>query len=82
MDPLEILTNKENVFPVFQPIFSADEQIVIGYEILGRYRDEDGTHSLGSFFHDESVPDEYRMEIEDDLQMQALERIFLIIVSC
>jgi EAL domain-containing protein (putative c-di-GMP-specific phosphodiesterase class I) len=76
MDPLEILTNKENVFPVFQPIFSADEQIVIGYEILGRYRDEDGTHSLGPFFHDESIPDEYRMEIEDDLQMQALERIF------
>ena len=38
MDALDILTDLENVIPYFQPIFSADEQRVIAYEVLGRYR--------------------------------------------
>ena len=74
MDALEILTDLENVFPVFQPIFSADEQRVIGYEVLGRYKGEHGTVSLGPFFLDEGIPEEYRLEVDNLILKLALEK--------
>lgn len=50
MDALEILSDLENVFPYFQPIFNADEQRVIAYEVLGRYLSKGKAISLGPFF--------------------------------
>ena len=60
MDALDILTDLENVIPYFQAIFSADEHKVIGYEVLGRYNGINGIESLGPFFLDESIPEEYK----------------------
>lgn len=74
MDALEILTDLENVFPFFQPIFSADEHRVIGYEIFGRYQSESGVVSLGPFFLDESIPEEYRLEVDHTVVKKALEK--------
>lgn len=74
MDALEILTDLDNVFPYFQPIFSADEHRVIGYEIFGRYRSEDGVVSLGPFFLDEGIPEEYRLEVDHTVLKKALEK--------
>jgi EAL domain-containing protein (putative c-di-GMP-specific phosphodiesterase class I) len=76
MDALDILTDLENVIPYFQPIFSADEQRVIAYEVLGRYQSEGNIISLGSFFHDDSIPDEYKFEVDQLLVQKALERAF------
>ncbi|HHY73933.1 MAG TPA: EAL domain-containing protein [Bacillus bacterium] len=76
MDPLEILTNKESIMPFYQPIFSADDQEIIGYEILGRMKVEQDFRSIGSFFDDESVPDEYRIEIDDFLTKKALNEVY------
>lgn len=78
MDALDILTDLENVIPFFQPIFSADEQLVIGYEILGRYISDDQPISLGSFFQDEQIPDEYKFEVDQLLLKKALEKALLI----
>ncbi|OEH94227.1 EAL domain-containing protein [Bacillus solimangrovi] len=75
MDPLDILTNKDQAFPCFQPIYSADEHIVVGYEVLGRIHDGAIIRSLGSFFHDESVPDEYRLEVDDLILNKALKKL-------
>lgn len=50
LDPLDILTNIEDVIPYYQPIFSAEEQKVIGYEVLGRIKVESEVKSLGPFF--------------------------------
>ena len=50
MDPLEVLTNLDNVVPFFQPIFSADEHRIIGYEILGRYLTNEGTNQPWTLF--------------------------------
>jgi EAL domain-containing protein (putative c-di-GMP-specific phosphodiesterase class I) len=73
MDPLDVLTYKENIIPYFQPIVGAEEQLIVGYEVLGRYKDPIGTiHSLGDFFHDETIPDEYRLEIDYYIQSLAL----------
>ncbi|MCY7604677.1 EAL-associated domain-containing protein, partial [Bacillus altitudinis] len=73
VDPLDILTNIEDVFPHYQAIFSAEEQKVIGYEILGRMKLESGTVSLGSFFTDSSIPDEYKLEVDQKVLSQALD---------
>lgn len=49
MDPLDVITNTEKIVPYYQAIFSADEQKVIGYEILGRIHMEGEYKSLGFF---------------------------------
>ncbi|WP_053362009.1 EAL domain-containing protein [Bacillus sp. FJAT-27251] len=64
MDALDILTNKEHVFPFFQPIFSADEHRVSAYEILGRFQTDQGPVSLGPFFQDRDIPEEYKLEVD------------------
>jgi EAL domain-containing protein (putative c-di-GMP-specific phosphodiesterase class I) len=64
MDALDILTNKHNVLPFFQPIFSADEHRVSAYEILGRYQTDQGPVSLGPFFQDRDIPEEYKLEVD------------------
>ncbi|KKK34372.1 diguanylate phosphodiesterase [Mesobacillus campisalis] len=64
MDALDILTNKDRVFPFFQPIFSADEHRVTAYEILGRFQTDQGPVSLGPFFQDQDIPEEYKLEVD------------------
>ncbi|MEH7177355.1 EAL domain-containing protein [Neobacillus vireti] len=75
MDALDILTDLENVIPYFQPIFSADEQRVIGYEVLGRYQSEGNIVSLGNFFLDDQIPEEYKYEVDLLLVQKALELV-------
>jgi EAL domain-containing protein (putative c-di-GMP-specific phosphodiesterase class I) len=76
MDPLDILTNLSMVTPHFQAIFTADERKVIGYEVLGRIKTEEGWESLGSFFRDKTIPDEYRLEVDDLVVKKALDYWF------
>ncbi|WP_042356411.1 EAL domain-containing protein [Bacillus rubiinfantis] len=74
MDALEILSNLDNVFPYFQPIFSADEQLIIAYEVLGRYISEGNIISLGPFFQDQGIPDEYKFEVDMLIVRKALDK--------
>lgn len=67
MDPLDVLTNLDKVIPYYQAIYSADEQRIIGYEVLGRIKLNDEIESLGEFFQDENIPDEYRIEVDDSI---------------
>lgn len=73
MDALDILTDLDHCFPYFQPVFSADEHRVIGYEIFGRYNGNGQLISLGPFFQDKSIPDEYRLEVDNAVLTKALE---------
>ncbi|WP_100403167.1 EAL domain-containing protein [Bacillus sp. FJAT-42315] len=72
MDALEIMSQLDHVTPFFQPIFSADEHKIIGYEVLGRFLIGNEARSLGPFFHDQEVPDEYLIEVEDLILKKAL----------
>ncbi len=74
MDAMEVLTNLECLQPYFQPIFSADAHEVIGYEILGRYVQDSSVESLGSFFQDESIPEEYKIEVDNHILERALSK--------
>lgn len=73
LDPLDILTNMEAVLPHYQPIFSADEQKIIGYEIFGRIKINSEIKSLGPFFLDPSIPEEYKIEVDEKILKIALE---------
>ncbi|MFC3884298.1 EAL-associated domain-containing protein [Bacillus songklensis] len=75
MDPLDILTNLDQVIPYYQAIFSADAHKIIGYEVLGRFQTEDKAESLGPFFHDDAIPDEYRIEVDQVVLAKALDYI-------
>lgn len=74
MDALDILTDLENVFPYFQAIFSADEHRIIGYEIFGRYRSEAEVISIGYFFEDQQIPEEYRLMVDNTILKKALDQ--------
>ncbi|MED1469714.1 EAL-associated domain-containing protein [Bacillus salipaludis] len=74
MDALDILADLENVIPFFQPIFSAEEQSVVAYEVLGRYKSEGNIISLGPFFQDDQIPDEYKFEVDQIVVSKALEK--------
>jgi len=75
MDPLDIIDNMDKIMPVFQPIISAVKHDVIGYELLGRYIEPDGTKSLGDFFNDPEVPDEFKTEVDQRLLEMALDQL-------
>ncbi len=75
MDPLEIITNLQNVKPAYQPIVSAIRHNVVGYEILGRYWEGNEWVRLRSFFLDNEVPDEFKMEVDQHLTQIALSEI-------
>ncbi|MFY4773542.1 EAL-associated domain-containing protein [Metabacillus sp. RGM 3146] len=75
MDSLDILTNAEHIIPYFQAVYSADEQTVIGYEILGRIKVDQKVESMGPFFLDDSVPEEYKIEMDDLVLKKALEKV-------
>ncbi|MFL0472837.1 EAL-associated domain-containing protein [Priestia sp. 179-F W1.4 NHS] len=75
MDPLDVLTNIEKTLPYYQAIFSADGHRVIGYEVLARFQNEGEIESLGPFFHDDAIPDEYRIEVDYAVLTQALEHM-------
>lgn len=65
----------ERVFPVFQPIISLDSNQIIGYEVLGRYRDNsNNVISLGDFFNDSTVSNSEHMLIDCAIREQAVEQ--------
>jgi EAL domain-containing protein (putative c-di-GMP-specific phosphodiesterase class I) len=73
LDALDILSDLDHVIPFFQPIFNAEEHKIVGYEILGRYTSGNETISLGPFFHDEHIPEEYRIEVDNIVLTKALD---------
>lgn len=75
MDPLEILLNLDQVIPYYQPIISADTHMVIGYEVFGRIKDHDEIKSLGGFFHDSNIPDDFRLEVDEHIQKLTFEQM-------
>lgn len=73
MDPLDVISNIDKVIPYYQPIFSADEHKIIGYEVLGRILKDNGEAvSLGPFFKGNDIPDEYKIEVDQKVTEEAI----------
>ncbi|CDQ19394.1 EAL domain, c-di-GMP-specific phosphodiesterase class I (or its enzymatically inactive variant) [Halobacillus karajensis] len=75
MDPLDILGNLHKIKPAFQPIVSAINHGVIGHEVLARYEGDGEWHSLGPFFHDPDVPEEFKVEVDQHILKLAIEEM-------
>lgn len=75
MDAIDVLTNLDNLKAYFQPIFSADEHIVVGYEVTGKLQMDEKLINLTSFAYDEDIPEEYRVEVEHKILHLALSQL-------
>lgn len=75
MDAIEVLTNLEQLKGYYQPIFSADEHVVIAYEVTGKFINDGNLISLSSFAYDEEIPEEYRIEVENKILHLALSQL-------
>lgn len=64
MDALTVLDKLEQLQVVFEPIYSADEHIIIGYEAVSSQFTEDEQFDIEAFIYNEEIPQEIRMEIE------------------
>lgn len=75
VDAIDVLTNLEKLKAHFQPIFSADEHIVIAYEVSGKLINNEETLSLNSFAYDDDIPEEYRVDVEHRILHLALSQL-------
>lgn len=75
MDAIDVLTNLEKLKAHFQPIFSADEHVVIAYEVSGKLIDNEELISLNTFAYDDDIPEEYRVEVEHKILHLALAQL-------
>lgn len=72
---MDVLTNIEHVKAYYQPIFSADEHIVVAYEVIGKLGNGEKLINLNSFAYDEDIPVEYRLEFEHKILGLALSEL-------
>ncbi len=70
-----VLENLHNVKPIFQPIISAVKHTIIGYEVRGRFFYKDEWRSLGEFFQNFDVPEEFKIEVDTHLLKLAIEEM-------
>ncbi|MGJ9457276.1 EAL-associated domain-containing protein [Oceanobacillus sp. CF4.6] len=76
MDPLEIMLNLDRVIPHYKPVISADSQMVVGYEVIAFFQEEGGSmERMDWFFDDSSIPDEFRLEVNNYIHQQAIDRL-------
>ncbi|WP_313894830.1 EAL-associated domain-containing protein [Psychrobacillus sp.] len=75
MDAMDVLTNLEKLKAYFQPVFSAEEHIVVAYEVTGKFINNEKPISVQSFVDDEDIPEEYRVDIEHKIVHLALSQL-------
>ena len=64
------------LMPYFQPILALDSRSVIGYEVLGRCRTEDGgVASLGPFFTDANADVREQVRVDRIIRERAIARL-------
>jgi EAL domain-containing protein (putative c-di-GMP-specific phosphodiesterase class I) len=65
----------KEIIAYFQPILAADTNRIYSYEVLGRYKDTDGTiKSLGNFFADAETSTQKALEVDRVVRKYALQK--------
>lgn len=73
MDPLDIMLNLDVVNPYYQPIISADTQLVTGYETKAFYQNDKGERKrLDWFFDDQNIPLEFQLDLTSWIHEKAI----------
>lgn len=73
MDVLDFLEKIDEMDILFEPIYSADEHVIVAYEVIGEYTNGEETLDVIDFTYDETIPAEIRAEVEHALVKKALE---------
>ncbi|WP_121640539.1 EAL domain-containing protein [Virgibacillus sp. Bac330] len=75
MDPLDIMMKLDQIVPYFDPIISAENQFIIGYETIPYFQDEEKElHNLLWFFKDKSIPSDFRLELTHTVLQKVLDK--------
>ena len=69
------MLDERDLMPYFQPILALDSRFVIGYEVLGRYRTNEGAASLGPFFADANVDVREQVRVDRIIRERAIARL-------
>ena len=73
LDAFDIMLNQDKIIPYYEPVFSADTQLIIGYEIEPYFKNPDGSiRDIDWFFQDTSIPDEFKIEVNHKILQQAI----------
>ena len=73
MDVLDFLEKLDEMNILFEPIYSADEHVIVAYEVIGQYTSDGETFDVIDFTYDEAIPIEIRTEVEHALVKKAIE---------
>ncbi|MER2000647.1 MAG: EAL-associated domain-containing protein [Lysinibacillus sp.] len=73
MDALTVLDKLEQLQVVFEPIYSADEHIIVAYEAISCEFTNEEQFDIEAFIYNDEVPEEIRIEIEQLYVKQAIE---------
>ncbi|MBP1971099.1 EAL domain-containing protein (putative c-di-GMP-specific phosphodiesterase class I) [Virgibacillus natechei] len=78
MDPLDIMLDSEKVIPYYQPIISADTQLVSGYEVRAHFlENERNAQQLDWFFEDTSIPHDFHLELNNWIHAKAVKAFLM-----
>ncbi|MED3662577.1 EAL-associated domain-containing protein [Ureibacillus sp. FSL K6-8385] len=72
MEALDILDRLNEIEVYYEPIFSADSQSIVAFQVSGKLEINGNTIDIVNFTYDSSVPEELRKETEVQLIKMAL----------
>ncbi|BDH63367.1 diguanylate phosphodiesterase [Lysinibacillus sp. PLM2] len=64
MNVLDILDRLDDIEIEFEPIYSADEHVLVAYEVIGQISNEGKNYKIVDYTYDETIPADLRIEIE------------------
>lgn len=74
MDALELIEKIDEIDILYEPIFSADQHIIVAYEAIPTISNANNTINIVDVTYDASIPAEFRQEIELAVVRKTIER--------
>ncbi|HWL25189.1 MAG TPA: EAL-associated domain-containing protein [Ureibacillus sp.] len=71
MNVLDVLEKLDTLELLYEPIYSADEHVLVGYEVIG-FELEGKQNKLNKFIYDETVPADLRLEFQNYIVEESL----------
>lgn len=74
MDALELIEKIDEIDILFEPIFSADQHSIVAYEVMSNIVNKGKAINVLDATYDESIPAEFRQEIEREVIKKAIKQ--------
>lgn len=73
MDVLDFLEKLDEMDILFEPIYSADEHVIVAYEVIGQFKNNEELFNVIDFTYDDAIPIDIRTDVEHALVKKAIE---------